>query len=95
VYEREREYVRRRDDEPRYEHFRYVDAAPEPDERYERVVRRERSRSRARSRGREYGYEESRGSDRGYEDPRGGYRETRERVVMVDDDARRKREYRR
>lgn len=47
----------------------------------ERHPRHERSRSRDR---RSYG-----------EDPRGSYRETRERVLIVDDDGRRRREYRR
>ncbi|KAF2176671.1 hypothetical protein K469DRAFT_722060 [Zopfia rhizophila CBS 207.26] len=86
----EREYRRERrerdyspESSPRYEHFRYVEPAPEPD-RYERYSRRERSRSRARSRSRDYDY-----------DPRGSYRETRERMVIVDDDGRRRREYRR
>lgn len=86
----EREYRRERRDyspesSPRYEHFRYVEAAPSEPDRYERYTRRERSRSRARSRSRDYGYD----------DPRGSYRETRERVVIVDDDGRRRREYRR
>jgi hypothetical protein len=84
VHETEYRRERRRDyspeSSPRYEHFRYVEAAPEADERYERFSRRERSRSRARSR------------DYGYDDPRGSYRETRERVVI--DDGRRRREYR-
>ncbi|PSN60554.1 hypothetical protein BS50DRAFT_579088 [Corynespora cassiicola Philippines] len=88
----EREYRRERnyspESSPRYEHFRYVDAAPEPD-RYERY-HRERSRSRARSRGRsrDYGYDY---------DPRGSYREreTRERITISDGDGRRTREYRR
>ncbi|KAF2265673.1 hypothetical protein CC78DRAFT_579171 [Lojkania enalia] len=85
----EREHVYRRErrdyspDSPRYEHYRYVEPAPESD-RYERFDRR-RSRSRARSRG---------GSDYGH-DGRGSYRETRERVVIVDDDGHRRREYRR
>jgi hypothetical protein len=85
---REREYRRERnyspESSPRYEHFRYVEPPPSEDDRYERYVRRERSRSRARSRDRDYGY-----------DGRGSFRETRERVVIVDDDGRRRREYRR
>lgn len=87
---REREYRRERRDyspesSPRYEHFRYVEPAPSESDHYERrYSRRERSHSRARSRSRDYGY-----------DPRGSYRETRERVVIVDDDGRRRREYRR
>jgi hypothetical protein len=84
----EREYRRERRDyspesSPRYEHYRYVDPPPAESDHYERYTRRERSRSRARSR------------DYGYEDPRGSYRETRERVVVVDGDGRRTREYRR
>lgn len=85
----EREYRRERRDyspesSPRYEHFRYVDAAPPPsDHGYEQFSRRERSRSRARSR------------DYAYEEPRGSYSHTRERMVVVDDDGMRRREYRR
>ena len=79
----EHEYRReRRDyspDSPRYETFRYVESGP--DDRYDNYPRRERSRSRD-SRG--YGH-----------DARGSYRETRERVLVVDDDGRRRREYRR
>jgi hypothetical protein len=86
VHEREYHRERRRDyspeSEPRYEHYRYVDAPAPPSEsdHYERYVRRERSRSRARSRsrGREYG-----GHRGSYDD---GYRETRERVRVVVDD---------
>lgn len=82
MHEREYRRERRRDyspeSSPRYEHFRYVEG-PERD-RYD-DMRRSRSRARSRSR------------DHGYEDPRGSYRETRERVVIVDDDGRRRREY--
>ncbi|KAF2740427.1 hypothetical protein EJ04DRAFT_507961 [Polyplosphaeria fusca] len=86
---REREYRRERnyspESSPRYESFRYVEPPPSESDRYEHYVRRERSRSRARSRDRDYG---------GY-DGRGSFRETRERVVIVDDDGHRRREYRR
>jgi hypothetical protein len=88
----EREYRRERRDyspeSPRYEHFRYVDAAPSESDHYERYTRRERSRSRARSRAR------SPARDYGHDD---GYRETRERVRVVvgDGDGRRRREYHR
>jgi hypothetical protein len=83
----EREYRRERDyspDSPRYESFRYVESAPE-EQHYDHLhySRRERSRSRSR---------DTRG--RG-QDPRGSYHETRERVLIVDDDGRRRREYRR
>ncbi|KAF1845725.1 uncharacterized protein K460DRAFT_366574 [Cucurbitaria berberidis CBS 394.84] len=84
---REREVRRERayspESNPRYEHFRYVEPAPSESDHYERYQRRDRSRSRQRSR--------SRG---GYEDPRGSYRETNTRVTMVEDDGRRRREYR-
>ncbi|KAF2109041.1 hypothetical protein BDV96DRAFT_248864 [Lophiotrema nucula] len=84
----EREYRRERnyspESSPRYETFRYVEGAPPSEsDRYERYVRRDRSRSRARSRSRDYGYE----------DPRGSYRETTTRIV-IDEDGRRRREYR-
>ncbi|KAI8935943.1 hypothetical protein NX059_007450 [Plenodomus lindquistii] len=80
---REREVRRERqyspDRAPRYEHFRYVEPAPSESDHYQR---RDRSRQRSRSRG-------------GYEDPRGSYRETNTRVTLVDEDSRRRREYRR
>ncbi|CAO2648893.1 Nn.00g098420.m01.CDS01 [Neocucurbitaria sp. VM-36] len=85
---REREVRRERayspESSPRYEHFRYVEPAPSESDHYERYQRRDRSRSRQRSR--------SRG---GYDDPRGSYRETNTRVTLVDEDGRRRREYRR
>lgn len=85
---REREVRRERayspESSPRYEHFRYVEPAASESDHYERYQRRDRSQSRQRSR--------SRG---GYEDPRGSYRETNTRVTMVDEDGRRRREYRR
>lgn len=101
VHEREREIRRERsrarDYSPergdRYEHFRYVEAEPERGRYedldrdrggYETHVRYSRSRSRGPPPG-TYGYE---GSDQG------GYRE-RERVVVVDGEGRRRREYRR
>ncbi|KAF2280820.1 uncharacterized protein EI97DRAFT_454063 [Westerdykella ornata] len=85
----EREYRRERErrdyspDSPRHEHYRYVRAPPSESDHYERFTLRERSRSRGRSQSRDYAY-----------DPRDSYRETRERVVIVDGDGRRRREYR-
>ncbi|ORY00018.1 hypothetical protein BCR34DRAFT_628067 [Clohesyomyces aquaticus] len=88
VHERETRRERVRDyspeSSPRYEHFRYVEPAPE--DRYEQYDRR-RSRSRVRSRSRGYGYDDH--------DPRGSVRETRERITIIDDDGRRRKEYRR
>ncbi|CBX90292.1 hypothetical protein IAQ61_001786 [Plenodomus lingam] len=80
---REREVHRERqyspDRTPRYEHFRYVEPASSESDYYHH---HDRSRHRSRSRG-------------GYEDPRGSYRETNTRVTVVDEDSRRRREYRR
>ena len=60
--ERERNYS---PENPRYEHYRYVEPASSESDHYERYQRRDRSRQRSRSRG-------------GYEDP--SYRETNTRV---------------
>ncbi|KAF1838680.1 hypothetical protein BDW02DRAFT_576163 [Decorospora gaudefroyi] len=68
---REREYRRERaysPENPRYEHYRYVEPAPSESDFHERY---QRTRQRSRSRG-------------GYEDPRGSYRETNTRVSIDD-----------
>ena len=84
VHEREYRRERRgRDYSPespqRYEHYRYVEGAPQ--ERYERLERR-----RSRSRGREYEYEQ---------EPRGSYRETSTRIRINEGRGGRSAEYRR
>ena len=67
---REREVRREREryspENPRYEHYRYVEPASSESDQYERY-QRDRSRQRSRSRG-------------GYDDARGSYRETNTRV---------------
>jgi hypothetical protein len=68
---REREIRRERayePENPRYEHYRYVEPASSESDVPERYQRREQSRQRSRSRG-------------GYEDPRGSYTHAR---VSVD-----------
>ncbi|KAF1945455.1 hypothetical protein EJ02DRAFT_451485 [Clathrospora elynae] len=83
---REREVRRERaysPENPRYEHYRYVEPPPSESDHHERYQRREVNRQRSRSR-----------SQGGYEDPRGSYRETNTRVSIAEDDGRRRREYR-
>ncbi|KAF2242740.1 hypothetical protein BU26DRAFT_131985 [Trematosphaeria pertusa] len=84
----EREYRReRRDHSPeRYEHYRYVEPPPSESDHFDRYERR-RSRSRVRERSLSRG--------RGGYGPEYGERVTRERITIVDDDGRRRREYRR
>jgi hypothetical protein len=87
VHEREYRRERRgRDYSPpespqRYEHFRYVEGAPQ--ERYERL-----DRTRSRSRAREYEYEPE-------PQPRGSYRETSTRIRINEGRGGRSAEYRR
>lgn len=68
-------------DNPRYEHYRYVEPESSESDQYERYQTRDRSRQRSRSRA-------------GYDDSRGGYRETTNmRVSIGENDGRRRRDY--
>jgi hypothetical protein len=76
--ERQRAYS---PDNPRYEHYRYVEPASSESDHYEGYQTRDRSRQRS-------------GSRAGYDDPRGGYRETTNmRVSIGESDGRRRRDY--
>jgi hypothetical protein len=77
---RERQRAYSPDDNPRYEHYRYVEPASSESDHYDhRYQRRDQSRQRSRSRG-------------GYEDPRGSFQETNMRV-HIGNEERRRRDY--